>query len=230
MAKRVREDVVSDMDALNLFLQGLEISYDAYFTLSTGAVSYYDISDAQDKPASELSFETKVYPDGEYVYIFKRDTTDATKKQIPDVIEFLPFGAYGAVKLRQPIIPSLLPSYALIPYRIPSSILVQLAFSVLQSIQKEDFKKDIMANAITMNDAQMGDFVRKYLTSKSVSIDYFFGNMRPDKYGEIFRKYGLGESLGDVVIEEEVEQKGAPEKLETLLQAEDLILNILQTI
>ena len=185
----------------------LHTKYDMAFNFRSNNSDYYNISNQGDifDPTKKVE-NKKAFEEGVYQYRFMRKVTDAFIDSIPNVINRTYEGVYGGVELNYPLIPSLLPSYQLKPYRLPNEVMIKLVFSVLSDDKKLEFAKQLEDKA--KEDAYfVGEFVSSYLSDKSVNIIYFFGDLRTSEYGLIFKEYALKNDVKQIFFEEKEEQK-----------------------
>ena len=120
---------------------------------------------------------------------------------IPNVLSRTYDSEYGGVILSQPLSPTILPSFYMKPYKLPPDVLIKLAFSVLTESDKAILAKKL--EDIADKDAQdVGEFVSEFLTDRSVSIKYFFGNLNTDEFGLIFKEHALKRDISSLVFEE----------------------------
>jgi hypothetical protein len=220
------------MQKMNEFLINLNDKYRVMFSFRSNGSDYFNISEIDDVELQTLQSEetAKQYPDGDYEYIFSRRIPDAIFKLIPNVKTRITIGVNGGVILSQPIEPNKLPSYELKPYKIPNNILIQLALSVLETSQKEDFIREIGNMSLSATDSEVGDYVRRYLTSRSVPIEYFFGSLRGSQYGKLFKDNANNLDVSSIKFDEEPQtifssNEKRPINLE---DAEDYLLNLLK--
>jgi len=220
------------MRTMNQFLIELKNLYQVSFSFRSSGTDYLNIEDTEDVETELVQTEAVAskYPVGDYEYIFLRNIPDSVLTLIPNVKSKTRIGIHGGLILTQPIEPNRLPSFELRPYKIPNSILIQLAMSVLESTQREDFIRELNSIAYSSSDVQVGDFVRRYLTSRSVPIEYFFGDLRGSQYGKLFKENAMNLDVTNITFVEEPEDALAPTvKREINLQdAEDYLLNLLK--
>ena len=60
-----------------------------------------------------------------------------------------------------------------------------------------------MAEVKNEDAATIGNYVRSFLSDRTVGTIYFFGDLRISEYGSIFREYALKQDLKDLAFEEE---------------------------
>jgi hypothetical protein len=225
-------DSVDDVDALKTFLIDIYSKYEVSFNFRSDASGYLNVDQQDDvfTPGSEEG-TGMTFPEGEYEYVFIRKISDAIYDLIPNKIGRSNSDTYGGVRLSQPLSPDRLPSFEMKPFEIPNEILVKLAFSVLDSIQKTDFLEGLKQIAAQKTDIEVGEYVRKYLTKISVPIVYFFGDMRGSEYGKIMKNYALNEDISSLIFDKQTQtDRGAAKTEITIMDAEDVILKLLSTL
>lgn len=219
---------------MNEFLINLNDKYRIMFSFRSTGSDYFNISEVDDVTLQTLQSEATdtQYPDADYEYIFSRKIPDSVFKLIPNVKTRTSIGASSGVILSQPIEPNRLPSFELKPYKIPNNILIQLALSVLESSQKEDFIREVANMSLTQSDSEVGDYVRRYLTSRSVPIEYFFGSLRGSQYGKLFKDNANNLDVSSIKFDEEAQNIFAQtqKRAINLEDAEDYLLNLLKLI
>ena len=141
----------------------------------------------------------ELYSEGEYQYRFTEPVKDSFVSSIPNFISSTPEGIYGGVILSLPIPPSNVPSYKLKPYKLPNDVLVKLTIS--QFRDKEIFGK-LLEEQADKSPLEVGQFVQKFISERSVSPLYFFGDMRTPDFGLIFKEYALNNDLSNLVFDE----------------------------
>jgi len=195
---------LNDSQNIKYFLDELYKGYDISFNFRSDIADFYNIDVRPDifDPKSKEQKVEKQYPDGEYSYRFIRQVNQNIIDSIPNVIRRTYEGAYGGVVTKQPIEPTMLPSYDLKPVNIPYDVLVKLTTSVLKDEDKIEFTKGLL-DIQGESDLNIGNFIRKFITEKSVGTIYFFGDLRIPDYGKIFKEYSLNKELKDIVFEQE---------------------------
>lgn len=221
------------IDAMSRFLNEIQNEYSASFSFRSQGINYLNIEDTEDVSREAFATEEEVrstYPTGEYEYKFLRDISESIFTQIPNVVKRTNAGFYGGVILSQPIEPNKLPSFELKPFKIPNKVLIQLAISVLDAQQKEDFIRQVNEKALSETDIQIGEFVRQYLTKRSVPTIYFFGDLRGSEYGKLFKDNALNLEIEEIAFEtsEEARESGKKKKIVEMNDAEDYLLTLLQ--
>jgi hypothetical protein len=188
-----------DMSTLERFFDKLNKKYKATFSFRASVESYYNIEPQEYEETSNTAVRDE-YPEGQYDYEFIRTIPDSVFEQIPNVIERIPAGIYGGVRLSRPIPPNRLPSFELKPLNIPNEMLIKLAFSALDGVQKADFIRKLQDIAPSSSDIQVGEYVRKTLSRNSVPIIYFFGDARGSEYGRLMKEYTLTGDVANLVL------------------------------
>jgi len=232
--------VISQEQEIKEFLSELYKKYEASFNFRSSVGDYYNIEEQADPYTPTIEGrkqQVRAFPEGEYQYRFTRIVPELVYTSIPYKIERTSDSTYGGVILSQPLLPNMLPSFDMKPYRLPNEIYVKLALSVLDDDSKSKFVKTLEEMAEVNNDDAytIGDYVRKFLTERSVDTLYFFGDLRISEFGNIFREFALKQDLEKIIIEErgEVPEEiiTIPAKKEvTLEDAENFIIKILQQI
>lgn len=225
-------DMADDMIELNKFLSAIYDKYELSFNFKgdVGDMLNIDTQDDTFVPGSDEE-NAITYPEGEYDYVFIRRISDSVYDLIPNKIGKSASGIYGGVRLSQPLSPDRLPSFEMKPFGLPNEILIKLAYSVLDPIQKTDFTEGLKAIAADKTDEEVGEYVRKFLTKYSVPEVYFFGDMREQDYGKIFKYYTLKEDIASLVFDTAATKaQEAPSTTITVLDAEDVILKLLSMI
>jgi hypothetical protein len=209
--KRYEYNLETDGEKIMEFLTVLYNKYDVSFNFRSDVAEYFNI-DAQADTFDPTKKEQKAlsFPEGEYQYRFIRKVPESVYESIPNLIRKTFDGAYGGVILAQPIIPNMLPSFELKPFNIPSDILVKLTLSVLNDEDKTQFAKALEQMAETKDAYDIGEFVRTFISQRSVGTQYFFGDLRVADYGRIFKDFALKEDVSSLVFSSEdvvIEQK-----------------------
>jgi hypothetical protein len=231
--------LITDEAEIKTFLSELHKRYDANFNFRSNIADYYNIEEQADpfKPSISGKVEqVRAFPEGEYQYRFMKNISDSVYASIPYKIERTTDSTYGGVILTQPLLPNLLPSFEMKPYRFPNDIYIKLALSILDEESKSKFVKTIEDMAEVKNDDAytIGEYVSKFLSERSVDITYFFGDLRISEFGSIFREFALKQDLEKLIIEEREEEaviEAIPSKKQvTLEDAENYIIKLLQQI
>lgn len=173
------------------------------------------------KDKKEVAFQP-----GEYEYIFTRPVTDKVINSIPNLVSPTDTGVFGGVILSLPMMPNLLPSYNLIPHKIPSDVLARITLSQLSDVDKGIFLAELDKHSED-SPLDMGIFVQDYLQGKTVAIDYFFGKLRTVDYGQIFKNYAQKKDVESLVFETIDERKRPLKSKVTFEDAENFIINMI---
>ena len=197
------------------------------FNFRSGSDEYWMIEAQVDSYSKEGTDVIAIeYPVGEYTYRFDDKYIGADK--IPNYIKKIDLGTYGGVVLSQPISPTFLRSYNLKPYKIPTDILIKLAFSSMKDDAKTIFSKKIK-EYLDKSDYDMGNFIMEFLNEKTgTSTTYFFGNKTIPELGKMFKSFALNEKLEDYVLEEKQTSDRKLKNKVTFADAEDFLMLMLQ--
>lgn len=227
---------MSERAAIESFLSELYKRYDVSFNFRSDVAEYFNVEAQADLFDPSKKDQVRAFPDGEYQYRFMRRVSDNTLEAIPNLIKKTFDGAYGGVVLSQPLMPNMLPSFEMKPYKFPNEIYVKLTLAVLTDEAKSEFVKRLEEMAeVNEDDAfTIGEYVRGFLAQRSVGTTYFFGDLRVSEYGNIFREYALKQDLEKLVLEERGEDvvvEAKPVKTQvTLDDAENFIIKLYQLI
>jgi len=222
---------ISDTEAIQSFTNELYKKYEISFNFRSDVAEYFNIDSQEDTFDPNKKQIVRAFPEGEYEYRFTRKVSDTISESIPYVIRRGFDGVYGSVVLSQPMIPNMLPSFEMKPYRFPLEIYVKLALSVLNDEDKTLFVKELEQMAEVNNDDAytIGEYIRTFLSSRSVGTSNFFGDLRVSEYGLIFREFALKQDLEKLVLEERGDEfiKSKPVKTQiTLEDAENFIIKL----
>lgn len=216
------------------FLKTLYDVYDMSFSFRSASDTILNIEEVADEyqAGSSKGVTTKqdAYPEGDYEYRFLRQVPDKVVDSIPKLKSKLNIPPYGGVVLSKPLPPNMLPAYTIQPYKIPSEILVRLMTSVLDGAQKADFIRDLERMVETSSDAEVGQFVTRFLRTRSVPINYFFGDAREMDYGKLIKDYINKVDIQSLIMGEkpiEVKRKKVDMTEENI---EDFLLKLMQLI
>jgi hypothetical protein len=226
---------LSEREAIQQFLSELYKKYDVSFNFRSDVAEYFNV-EAQSDLYDPAKKEVSAFPDGEYEYRFMRKVADNLLEVIPNIIRKTSDSAYGGVVLSQPLMPNMLPSFEMKPYKFPNEIYVKLTLAVLSDEAKSEFVKRLEEMAeVNYDDAYtIGEYVRSFIAQRSVGATYFFGDLRVSEYGNIFREYALKQDLEKLVLEERGEDvlvEAKPVKTQvTLDDAENFIIKLYQLI
>ena len=228
LAARIKTFTFSfDDNNLVSLLNQLYDKYDMNFNFRSGSDEYWMIEAQVDSYSKEGTDVIAIeYPVGEYTYRFDDKYIGADK--IPNYIKKIDLGTYGGVVLSQPISPTFLRSYNLKPYKIPTDILIKLAFSSMKDDAKTMFLKKIK-EYLDKSDYDMGNFIMEFLNEKTgTSTTYFFGNKTIPELGKMFKSFALNEKLEDYVLEEKQTSDRKLKNKVTFADAEDFLMLMLQ--
>jgi len=208
-------------------LNQLSYKYNVSFNFRSSSDEYWMIEIQGDIYKNKASDIVSVeYPDGEYTYRF--DNNYIGVENIPNFIRKIDLGLYGGIVLSQPISPTYLRSYNLKPYKIPTDILIKLAFSSIKDDSKTVFAKKLKEYA-DRSDYDMGEFVMEFLYQKTgTAIEYFFGNKTIPDLGKIFKSFTANEELENFVLEEKESDNQILKNKVTFADAEDFLMLMLQ--
>ena len=227
---------MSEREAIQQFLSEIYKKYDVSFNFRSDVAEYFNVEAQSDLYDPTKKDQVRAFPDGEYQYRFMRRVADNTLEAIPNMIRKTFDGAYGGVVLSQPLMPNMLPSFEMKPYKFPNEIYVKLTLAVLTDEAKSEFVKRLEEMAEVNDDDAftIGEYVRGFLAQRSVGTTYFFGDLRTSEYGNIFREYALKQDLEKLVLEERGEEvivEAKPVKTQvTLDDAENFIIKLYQLI
>lgn len=233
--KRYEFDL-TEKDLIESFLTETYKRYDVSFNFRSDVADYFNIEPVSDPYDPTKKEQERAFPEGDYEYRFIRKVSDATLDAIPNLKKRTFDGTYGGVITTQPLMPNMLPSFEMKPFRFPNEIYLKLTLAVLNDSEKSEFLKNIEEMAEVKNDDAytIGEYVRDFLTKRSVGMTYFFGDLRISEYGNIFREFALKQDLEKLVFEEREEAdlvEAKPVKTEVSLNdAENFIIKMLQSI
>jgi hypothetical protein len=135
-----------------------------------------------------------------------RKVSDTIVDSIPNVINRTYDSVNGGVELNFPLLPSLLPSFEMKPFRFPNETMIKLVFLVLGDADKLEFAKKLEEKAQTDDAYEIGQFVSLFLSTKTVNLIYFVGDLRTSEYGLIFKEYALKNDVTQIFFEEKEEK------------------------
>jgi len=215
------------------FLKTLYDTFDISFSFRSVTDSYYNIEVQEEEYVAgqaKTGTTQDAYPDGDYEYRFIRIVPDKIIDGIPKLKGRLNIRPYGGVVLSKPLPPRMLPAYNIQPYNIPNDILVKLMTSALDGSQKADFVRDLERMAETSTDAEVGQYVTRYLRSRAVPINYFFGDAREPDYGKLVKDSIQKIDTQTLIMSDTSVQ--AKRKIEPMNEAniEDFLLKLMQLI
>jgi hypothetical protein len=217
MKVRIKSFVFSSNEEKELqrFLERISQKYDLAFNFRSSDEAYYNIDTRADIFDPSLKQQETQYPKGQYKYEFISQVNENFISQIPDLLESdKDLGDYGGVILEQPLKPSMLASYKLIPTvgGIPNEVLVNLTIAQIPNdTDRVDFIRGIEEKAL-LNDMSVGLFVNDFLTYKVVELKYFFGDLTILQIGKLFREYALKNDIEAIVLKKEDKKETKPRK------------------
>ena len=223
--------LLSDVDNLQIFLSELYSKYEVSFNFRSDVGAYFNVATQDDIFDASKKEQALVYPIGDYEYRFIRSVGQNLKDAIPNKIRMSDEGAYGGVVLAQPIMPNMLPSYEMKPYKFENEIYVKLTLAVLNDEEKSNFVKELeeLADVKNADAYEIGEFVKTFLTQRTVGTIYFFGDLRMTDYGKIFQEYALKQDLKKLIFDEDEEAYVTPKEAKkevTLDDAESFIIKL----
>lgn len=213
----------SDVNNINMFLGELYNRYEISFNFRSDVAAYYNVINQGDAFTESKKENTLVYPIGEYEYRFIRNVSQNIKDAIPDKIRNTDEGAYGGVITNQPIMPNLLPSYEMKPYKFDNEIYVKLTLAVLNDEEKSQFIKQLedLADVKNADAYEIGEFVKNFLVQRTVGTLYFYGDLRISDYGKIFQEYALKQDLTKLILDEYEEAYVTPKQVKSEVNYDD---------
>jgi hypothetical protein len=214
---------LADTQSIQYFTNELYKKYEISFNFRSDVAAYFNIETQGDTFDATKKQIVRTFPEGEYQYRFIRQVSDITVEAIPNLLRRTFDGVYGAVFLSQPLIPNMLPSFEMKPYKINAEVYVKLALAVLNDEDKTKFVKELEELAEVKNEDAytIGEHVRDFLTSRSVGTIYFFGDLRVSEYGLIFREFALKQDLERIVFEDREDDYIEPKPVKTQISLED---------
>jgi len=213
----------SDVNNINMFLSELYNRYDISFNFRSDVAGYYNIKSDTDQYTESKKEDSLVYPIGEYQYRFIRSVSQSVIDAIPNVISKTDEGAYGGVVTKQPLVPTVLPSYEMKPYKFDNEIYVKLTLSVLDEAEKAQFIKELedLADVQNADAYEIGEFIKSFLVKRTVGTIYFYGDLRISDYGKIFQEYALKQDLTKLILDEEEEAYVIPKQAKSEVNLDD---------
>lgn len=234
--KRYQFNLSKDRDTLKVFLSELYKRYEISFNFRSDVADYFNVESQADIFDPKKKQETRSFPEGEYQYRFIRKVSEGVYEAMPNLVKRTYDSSYGGVVLSQPMMPNMLPSYEMKPYRFTPDVYVKLTIGILSDSDKAIFVKELEEMAEVKNEDAyaIGEYVRAFISQRSVGMIYFFGDLRISEYGSIFREYALKQDLEKMVFEDRDEDDvidSLPVKNQvTLDDAENFIIKLLQLI
>lgn len=214
----------SDVDNIKMFLNEIYKRYEVSFNFRSDVGSYFNVESTNDTfDTSKKEQQVQVYPNGEYEYRFIRNVSQNVLDAIPNVIRKSDEGAYGGVVLVQPLMPNMLPSYEMKPYKFDNEIYVKLTLAVLSDEEKSSFVKQLedLADVKNADAYEIGEFVKAFLTQRTVGTIYFFGDLRISDYGKIFQEYALKQDLTKLIFNVDEEAYVVPKQVKNEVNLDD---------
>lgn len=203
--------------------------YDLSFNFRSSDEEALIVSPRPDIPIEDIKKETKrgeQFERGNYEYIFTRPTTKSVIDSIPNVESLTDSGNYGGVVLSLPMMPNMLPSYNLLPFKIPSDTIVKLALTQLSDLDKGVFLSDLDRKSED-SALEIGLFVEEFFQGKTVSPDYIFGRLRTVDYGQIFKSYAQKKDVESLVFDTAKEKSRPVKSKVTFEDAEDFLITMI---
>jgi hypothetical protein len=221
-------------DVLKEFLKDLYAKYEIYFNFRSSAALYNTISDG-DVPLEELKKQgrgtgkkVETFQKGAYQYRFTKNVGESIVQSIPFLVQKTLEGLYGGVMLEYPLSPLQLPSYSLKPYKLPNEVYVKLTLGSFSDEDKTLFINQLEEKAQTEDARDIGLFVSDFISKRTISAEYFFGDLRASDYGLIFKEYGLKREIKNLLIEEKDEKVAKAKKNKvTFEDAETFLMYLL---
>ena len=180
-------------------------------------------------PLEDLKKEAKreqQFEEGRYEYIFARPVKESLINSIPNVIEKTDAGMNGGVVLSLPLMPDMLPSYDLRPYKLPPEAYVKLTLAQLSDVDKGLFLSELQKKSDD-SALDVGMFVQDYLSGKTVSTEYFFGKLRTIDFGQIFKNYAQNKDVETLTFEVKEEKKKPIKSKVTFEDAENFLIEMI---
>jgi hypothetical protein len=214
----------SDVNNINVFLNEIYKKYEISFNFRSDVGAYFNVETQVDTfDTSKKEQQVQVYPNGEYEYRFIRNVSQNVLDAIPNLIRKSDEGAYGGVVLVQPLMPNMLPSYEMKPYKFDSEIYVKLTLAVFSDEDKSQFIKQLedLADVKNADAYEIGEFVKSFLTQRTVGTIYFFGDLRISDYGKIFQEYALKQDLSKLIFNVDEEAYVVPKQVKNEVNLDD---------
>jgi len=221
-------------EVLKDFLKDLYIKYEIYFNFRSSAALYNTAGEADvelqelQKQGRGTSKKIENFVKGAYQYRFTKNVGETIIQSIPYFIQKTTDGLYGGVLLEYPLSPLQLPSYSLKPYRLPNEVYVKLTLGSFSDEDKTLFVNQLEEKAQTEDARDIGLFVSEFISRRTISAEYFFGDLRASDYGLIFKEYGLKKEIKNLLIEEKDEKVAKTKKNKvTFEDAETFLMYLL---
>ena len=222
-------DSAPQKDAAKKFFDELSKKYDLSFNFRSSDEEALIVTPRADVPLEDLQKEAKkeqTFEEGRYEYIFARPAKESLVNSIPNVIEKTDVGMYGGVVLSLPLMPDLLPSYDLRPYKLPADVYVKLTLAQLSDVDKGLFLSELQKKSDD-SALDVGMFVENYLSGKAVAPEYFFGKLRTVDFGQIFKNYAQNKDVETLTFEVKEEKKKPIKSKVTFEDAENFLIEMI---
>ena len=216
------------------FLKDLYAKYEIYFNFRSSA-ALYNTESQGDVELEELKKQGRgtgkkieTFEKGSYQYRFTKSVSGNIIQSIPYLIQKTTDGLYGGVLIEYPLSPLQLPSYSLKPYKLPNEVYVKLTLGSFSDEDKTLFVNQLEEKAQTEDARDIGLFVSEFISRRTISAEYFFGDLRASDYGMIFKEYGLKKEIKNLLIEEKDEKVAKTKKNKvTFEDAETFLMYLL---
>lgn len=222
-------DVPAQKDMAKKFFDELSRKYDLAFNFRSSDEEALIVEPRPDVPLEDLKKEAKreqQFEEGRYEYIFARPVKESLINSIPNVIEKTDAGMNGGVVLSLPLMPDMLPSYDLRPYKLPPEAYVKLTLAQLSDVDKGLFLSELQKKSDD-SALDVGMFVQDYLAGKTVSTEYFFGKLRTVDFGQIFKNYAQNKDVETLTFEVKEEKKKPIKSKVTFEDAENFLIEMI---
>jgi len=193
--------IQKDLDDLQIFLDRLSSQFQVNFNFRSSAADYLNTGLLKDAPKEELSKDNRqTFEVADYVYQFLATPKANIESDIPDFKERTAGGQYGQIITTQPLTPTQCFTFKLIPFQIPDNIVyIKMALATLSDIDKATFISELETKAENLSADEVGGYVERFLSTKSVPYDYFFGYMDLFDVGTLFQDYALKKDISKLV-------------------------------
>ena len=212
--------VQEDLDDLKKFLDRLSSQYQISFNFRSSAAEYLNTPLMADVETDTLKKDNKqAFAKADYVYQFVNNPKNNVELDIPDFKERKAGGQYGQIVTYQPLSPTQCFTFKLIPFEMPDNIVyVKMALATLNDIDKATFTLELESKAKNFSPDDVGAYVEKFLSVRSVPFVYFFGYMDLYDVGTLFQDYALKKDISKLVSV----GAAAAEKSEKMKKAESI--------
>jgi hypothetical protein len=193
--------IQKDLDDLQVFLDRLSNQYQVNFNFRSSAADYLNTAELKDVPKEQLAKDNRqTFEKADYVYQFVSNPKANIESDIPDLKERRAGGQYGQIVTTQPLTPTQCFTFKLIPFEIPDNIVyVKMALATLNDIDKATFIQELETKAKNFSPDDVGAYVERFLSTKSVPYDYFFGYMDLFDVGTLFQDYALKKDISKLI-------------------------------